>query len=329
MELRAYPCREGDDPAARLAALAEGREDGGRAWRGGKIVRDTTNFFGVDFGDVLALGERLYLVRSNEREGRFGLDEEPKFWVKRAVDLETERLKVVKLGFRESFRARAGSMTFECLRSPRKEARILRLTRGDDRFMQGYAERDCAGNLVRVIDFISGSTLSSCVEDLGEGHEEYYHRHLGDMLEGFRRIAEGIGDLHRRGEKHGDIRRDHVIVERGSGLWKWIDFDFNFHHPSKPFGYDLLGLGNLLLFLVGRGDVLARDFEGGRGGTAVAAEDLNVLFPNRVANLRKVYPWVGAGINRVLMHFSAGAAFTYERVGDLLEELGEVAPSTA
>ena len=60
-----------------------------------RVIRDTSNFLTVSRGDVLLLGGRHYLVRGNEREGRFGLDEEPKLWVKRAIDLATSEVKII------------------------------------------------------------------------------------------------------------------------------------------------------------------------------------------------------------------------------------------
>ncbi|MGD8513295.1 MAG: serine/threonine protein kinase, partial [Deltaproteobacteria bacterium] len=52
-----------------------------------RIHRDTTDFFRVEYGDIVDLGGRPYLIRHNAKEGRFGLDDEVKYWVKRAIDL--------------------------------------------------------------------------------------------------------------------------------------------------------------------------------------------------------------------------------------------------
>jgi hypothetical protein len=61
--------------------------------------------------------------------------------------------------FYEKFPVSMGSMQIECYRSPRKEARILDLVKGDMRFMQGYSRDDAAGNNVRVSTW-SGATFS-------------------------------------------------------------------------------------------------------------------------------------------------------------------------
>ena len=40
----------------------------------------------IDGGDVLRLAGNDYLVLGNAREGRFGIDDQPKFWVKSAIE---------------------------------------------------------------------------------------------------------------------------------------------------------------------------------------------------------------------------------------------------
>src|SRR5512147_3196078 len=68
-----------------------------------RVLRDTGNFMAIDRGDVIDLAGHPYLVLGHEREGRFGLDDQPKYWVKRAVSLRTGRMHVLKLVFHESF----------------------------------------------------------------------------------------------------------------------------------------------------------------------------------------------------------------------------------
>jgi hypothetical protein len=48
---------------------------------------------------------------------------------------------------------------------------------------------------------------------------------------------------------------------------------------------------------------------------------LNTVFHNRVANLKKIYPYIPDALNRVLLHFSRGANWFYEQTGQLLEDL--------
>jgi hypothetical protein len=291
-----------------------------------RVVTDTSDFMKIMSGDVLLLSGRHYLVRCNEREGRFGLDEEPKFWVKRAIDVESGEARIIKLCFLESFAVSVGGLAFEFFRSPGKEARLLDRVRGHEAFMQGFSTRDAGGNEVRIIEFIRGETLHQRVVSLGEDHERYYGEHFPEIFRKFLEMAEAILFLHRAGEKHGDIRRDHILIESGTGRYCWIDFDFNFHCPSNPFGYDLLGLGNVLVFLAGGGDVLREELRRERPevyGT-IDPGDMNIVFGNRVVNLRKVYSYVSPELNDVLLRFSRASEVYYERTEELLEDLSAV-----
>jgi hypothetical protein len=58
-----------------------------------RIVTDTSDFFRLESGDILLLGGKPYLMRTSVREARFGLDDEVKHWVKRAIDLVTGQMK--------------------------------------------------------------------------------------------------------------------------------------------------------------------------------------------------------------------------------------------
>jgi hypothetical protein len=137
--------------------------------------------------------------------------------------------------------------------------------------------------------------------------------------------------LHEHGEKHGDIRRDHILIDRHSGRYRWIDFDFNYRHRENLYGYDLFGLGNILVFLVGMGDMLLPELrkQDNPALHRLAEDDLNIVFNNRVANLKKVYPYIPETLNRILMHFSKGANWFYENTGQLLDDLGAYQASTS
>lgn len=62
-----------------------------------RVHTDTTDFFEIEYGDVVLLDGRPYLIRNSAKEGRFGLDEEIKHWVKRAIDLTHGEMCIVKL----------------------------------------------------------------------------------------------------------------------------------------------------------------------------------------------------------------------------------------
>ena len=148
----------------------------GRVLDGRLLVReDTTDFMAIERDQILLLDQRYYLVGSNERERRFGLEDEPKFWVKRGVDLMTGDALVIKLVFRESFVVRVGDLVVRCARSPEKEGRVLDLVRGDDRFMQGHAVPDARGNLVRIIRLLDGIDLLTHLRTMTVSHETYFH----------------------------------------------------------------------------------------------------------------------------------------------------------
>ncbi len=291
----------------------------------GTIHYDTTDFFRIGYGDALVLGKKAYYVRHNAKEGRFGLDDEEKFWVKRSIDLDDGSLKIVKLEFREKFQAHIGDFSFDCFRSPKKEARLLNLVSGHANFMHGYSVKDPAGNTVRVIDYIYGKTLHSHILSLQVGHEDFYHTLFPDIFKNFLECVEAVAFLHEHHEKHGDIRRDHIIIDRESGRYRWIDFDFNYLHRENIYSYDLFGLGNIFMYIVGMGDVLLNDLRKKNPSAldSLREDDLNIVFNNRVANLEKIFPYVSPSINRILMHFSKGAEVFYDNTSQMVNDLNE------
>jgi len=290
-----------------------------------RIYTDTSDFFGIEYGDVVVLDDVPFLIRQNAKEGRFGLDDEVKFWVKRAIDLRSGDRKFIKMVFHEKFVAHVGSLAFECFRSPRKEARILDLVGKHKNFMHGYSVRDEKGNVIRIIDLISGIQLAKYVESIEMDHLDYYHKQFPGILDHYIESIEAIRFLHDHGEKHGDIRRDHIYIDRHTGDYRWIDFDFNYRHRENIYGYDLFGLGNVLAFLVGMGDVLILELIQRQHSSVekLTHDDMNIIFGNRVVNLQKVFPYIPDSLNRVLMHFSKGANWFYESTSQLLDDLGE------
>jgi len=85
----------------------------------------------------------------------------------------------------------------------------------------------------------------------------------------------------------------------------------------------LFGLGNVLIYLVGKGDLLLpelrrRDPE---RLLRLTEGDMNIVFHNRLANLKKVFAYIPDSLNRILMHFSMGANWFYEETPQLLQDL--------
>ncbi|OGW19537.1 MAG: hypothetical protein A2072_06070 [Nitrospirae bacterium GWC1_57_7] len=185
---------------------------------------------------------------------------------------------------------------------------------------------DSSGSPLRILDYIRGRTLSEITLSFGSSHEEFFSARYPALLSEFIQAVEAIRFLHENGEKHGDIRRDHLIKDDLTGQYRWIDFDYNYRHSVSRFGYDLFGLGNVLLFITGRGDVTTQRLlhDAPDALARLSEDDVNIVFKNRVANLAKVYPYIPEALNRVLMHFSQGATVYYETTEELLDDLGEV-----
>jgi hypothetical protein len=76
---------------------------------------------------------------------------------------------------------------------------------------------------------------------------------------------------------------------------------------------------------VGKGDVLLPDLR--RQDPELLARladgDMNIVFNNRLANLRKAFAYIPESLNRVLLHFSRGANWFYETTPQLLQDLHE------
>jgi serine/threonine protein kinase len=279
----------------------------------------------LDYDDVVVLRDIPYLIRHNAKESGFGLDDEPKFWVKHAINLIDGSRKILKLVFHEQFTSTIGNIEFQCVRSAYKEARILKLVASSRHFMHGFSVEDEKSNVVRVLDFIEGNTLSDYVAHIDADHETYLHELLPGILDHFMHCIEAIRFLHDHGEKHGDIRRDHVLIDADTGDYRWIDFDLNYRHYENICSYDLFRLGNVLLFLVGQGHWLLRDLKRSDHPalSTLSEKDMSIVFGSRVVNLRKLFPYIPDSLNRILMHFAKGSNWFYENTAQLLEDLKE------
>jgi len=289
------------------------------------VKQDTTNFYHIYRGDVLRLGFREFFILGEIYEPRFGLEDQPKYWVKRAFDLQDGQTRILKLVFLEEFDTRIGSRVFACRRNPEKEARVLEVTRGHEGFMQGVTIRDVAGNPVRVIDVIPGDTLFAHVFDLHMGHEEYLFTCCPGILRRLREALSALAFLHDHGLCHGDIRNDHLIVESGTGRLRWIDFDLD----QDTGECDVWRVGNLLQFCVGKGEATfhetrANRAEDGPANETLSDRDASLLYPYRIMNLRKLHGYIPERLNAMLLRFSTEAGVRYENVRQIVDDLGEV-----
>lgn len=293
-----------------------------------KVFEDTSEFMSIDVGDIMRLSGNDYLVIGHAREGRFGIDDQPKFWVKKSIDLTTGMKKIIKMVFLETFHNKIGGTVFQFLRNPEKEAAVLSRMHRHPNFMQGCAARDTAGNMVRIIDFIGGLSLYEYLRQLKMSHRDYYHQELPRVMHLFMGSIEAILYLHQQGLHHGDIRADHIIVNNQEDTYVWIDFDYE----VNSLDYDIFCLGNVLHQVVGKGrhslhDIRLQSLDYPDFNTALTSKDMSLMFQYRVANLRKLYPYLSKDLNEILMRFSVGVNDPYKKVDSLLEDLRFLFPS--
>lgn len=291
-----------------------------------RLFSDTSDFVNIDYGDVIHVDDRWLLVTGYTKEGRFGIDDQPKQWVPKVHDLETHERLIVKLVFHESYTVKFGDFDVTCYRTPEKEARVIELVKNNPAFMQGYAALDEAGNLVRILDIVRGRRLDHVAYKLGTNHRDYFENHLHGLLIRFLESAASIGWLHRNGLNHGDIRRDHILVDKDYGHFCWIDFDYDYYLPERPAAIDLMGLGSVLLFLVGQqtfrtNAILKNPDFGQRVLDTLHRNDLALLGQDRIYNLRKIYPYIPTPLNDVLLHFAVGTNVIYDEVDEFCDDL--------
>jgi serine/threonine protein kinase len=284
-----------------------------------RVLRDTSNFMAIDRGDVLELDGELYLVRGNEREGRFGIDDQPKYWVKRAVSLRTGRPHILKLVFHESFSTSVDGRRFDCVRSAHKEAQVLEAVRDHPNFMHGKAVLDEGKNLVRILDFIEGESLLRHLGELVMSHEQYVEEALPRMLRKIYDCIAGIAFLHKQGLCHGDIRNDHILLDEQSNRARWIDFDFT--RPTLAF--DVWSLGNVLNCVIAKGFVTFHFLRASHPEllSAVSDQDASVFFRHRIMNLDRIYPYLPQCLAAMLHRFSVGGTNRYQTVDQITDDL--------
>lgn len=290
-----------------------------------RLFTDTTNFFGIDYGDIVEVGGKRYIIKGHEREERFGLDE-PKFWVKKAVDADTGERKIIKLSFFENFETSFGGLTIQCFRHPEKEGAVLDLVGDHPHFMHGISHNDDQGNNVRILDIVHGKNLYAFIESLQMGHEEYFHELFPGILRKLIKAFDSLSYLHKNGLRHGDVRNDHIIIQRETDNYVWIDFDYDYESSERPFSLDIMGIGNILLYTLGKGfhnlnekvngDLLYKELI-----TRVIPEDFSILHKWRFMNLKKLFPYIPSELNDILAHFTSGSEVFYDSVDEILGDL--------
>jgi len=293
-----------------------------------KILTDTTEAMDIHRGHVLALDEKLYAVMGHCYETRFGISDQPKYWVLRSTDLETGEDKIIKTVFHEEFVVRIGKLRIRCYRSPQKESEVLELTRGDMRFMQGRTVFDSARNQIRLLDVIPGPTLFDHILAWNEDHEAYVFGEMQNILHRLIESIEAIHMLHQNDLCHGDIRNDHLIIDRRNDRIRWIDFDLKQDFSD----FDVWSIGNVISYVVGQGiqsfhQVLRSDEFSDSTKSGLTPEDASLFFNYRIMNLRKLFPYLPKSINDILMRFSVGTTDYYESMAAVAEDLGNALDS--
>ncbi len=316
---------QGSDLSGRIRQLT-GRD----IRRPPRVFEDTTEFMSIAPGDVMRLGNSDHLVVRHAREGRFGIDDQPKFWVKKTLDLDRNTRQIVKLVFRETFKGRIGPLTFNCVRSPEKEAAVLDAVNGHPNFMQGKWVRDRAGNVVRILDLLPGPSLYQYLRDLDLSHRAYFDTLFPQVMARFLESVAAIAELHETGLHHGDIRADHLMWTETLSSLAWIDFDYDMGGPEL----DVVCLGNVLQQVVGKGrhalDNIRNTPEAYPDFTsALEGADMSLMYPHRVMNLKKLFPCIPHELNAILMRFSASGPGTktgrpYRGVAELLKDLSAI-----
>ena len=85
-----------------------------------KIITSVSDFMNIYRGQVYRVSERDFFITGDTYEPRFGITDQPKFWVKRAIDLATGESKIIKFVFNEEFIAQIGHLRIRCYRNPEK-----------------------------------------------------------------------------------------------------------------------------------------------------------------------------------------------------------------
>ena len=284
------------------------------------IVTDTTEWMDIYRGQVMQLGDRHFLIMGNARETRFGIKDQPKYWVFNTLELETGTHKIIKTVFYEDFNVRISLFKIRCYRSPKKEGRVLDIVKGDPRFMQGYTCLDEKGNHVRIINFIKGKTFLDYVAGIGKDHERYFHEDLPEILWRLKDSIEAIQFLHENGTCHGDIRNDHIILEASSGLYRWIDFDLT----QDVSDFDVWSIGNILGYAVAKGicsfhQVLKNESVPREVKDSLTADDASAFYEYRIMNLKKLYPYIPPKLTDILLHFTPRPVNYFKNITQLVE----------
>ncbi len=290
------------------------------------IVTDTTDWMRIKRGDIIRLNCGDYLVRGNMHEPRFGIDDQPKYWVFSTVDLNDGSEKILKMVFHEEFYVHIGFLRIRCYRNPQKEGDVLNLVRGDNRFMQGFICYDEKKNAVRIIDYIRGKSFFQYIPMIErKTHLEYFYEDLPEILWKLLDSFKAINFLHKNKFCHGDIRNDHIIVETETGNYRWIDFDL----MQDVSDFDLWSCGNIVSYAVAKGlKTFDQVIKGNEFSLEVkkslTPEDASAFYNYRIMNLAKLYPYIPIKLSKILLHFTIKPISYYGSLDEFIEDYSEM-----
>lgn len=290
-----------------------------------KLYTDTSQWMNITRGDVMRLGDTDYVVKGNAKESRFGIEDQPKTWVFNVINMNTGESKIIKTVFYEEFDVRITMLKIHCYRSPKKEARVLDLVKGDMRFMQGFTQLDDKGNHVRVLDIIRGDTIFNHVASIKKPHEQYFQEDLPGILWKLKDSIESIQFLHQNKTCHGDIRNDHIYIDRNTGLYRWIDFDLT----QDVSDFDIWSLGNILSYITAKGiksfhQVLKDKSLPEKVRRSITADDASAFYEYRIMNLKKLFPYIPPKLDKLLLHFTVKPLSFYSDISQFVEEYNDM-----
>ena len=88
----------------------------------------------------------------------------------------------------------------------------------------------------------------------------------------------------------------------------------------RVLGLDLFGLGNIIQFLVGMGQHTTQSISPALRAQ-ITSDDCSIMFPNRIVNLQKLFPYIPLELTNVLRRFSLAAEVYYDTAGELIDDL--------
>ncbi|MBI5324154.1 MAG: hypothetical protein HZB41_02555 [Ignavibacteriae bacterium] len=290
-----------------------------------KIVTDTSQWMNIIRGDIVRLSSKDFLVKGNLCETRFGIEEQPKYWVFNTIEMDTGENKILKMVFHEEFTAHIGILKIRCYRSPEKEAKVLDLVKDDPRFMQGKAYYDDMNNAIRAIDFIKGDSIFNEIYLINKPHQQYFYEDLPQILRKLHDSFLAIKLLHKNKLCHGDIRNDHIFVERSTGVYKWIDFDLK----QDVSDFDMWSMGNILSYTAGKGIRTFSQIIKGNEFTddvknSLEFSDSSAFHNYRIMNLAKLFPYIPPQFSDMLQHFTINPKAFYSGIDEFCDKYWDV-----